>query len=305
MTAGPVIFPAAALLVAAWMWRRQWLAQPAAPGVLGAVVKLAAGPSNRDTIALATAAGIVLAAPAAARLVEATAWVAGVTGLDAAAWAPASADGVVLAAVVAAILDVVVIGLWRGAMLRPALRHSVIGLLLPTLLVAGWPLLTQTASDAAAAIGKVPAPAACAPPDMAGDAIAGYGPEQLANVATIVQVGREMGIPERGQVIAVATAMQESALRNLNRGDRDSLGLFQQRPSQGWGTPAQVRDPRYAARKFYDGLQRVPGWADLPLWQAAQAVQRSGYPTYYAKHEAVAAQLVGAATNISCTSGRT
>lgn len=305
MTAGTALLAAAAILVAAWMWRRQWITQPAAPGVLGAAAKLAAGLSDRDTIALSTAAGILLAEPAAARLVEATAWVAGITGLDAAAWAPASADVVVLAAVGAAILDVVVIGLWRGAMLRPALRHSLIGLLLPALLVAGWPLLTQTISDAVAAIGQVPAPAACALPDMAGDAVAGYGPEQLAHVATIVQVGREMDIPARGQVIAVAVAMQESTLRNLNHGDRDSLGLFQQRPSQGWGSPAQVRDPRYAARKFYDGLQGVRGWDGLPLWQAAQAVQRSAYPTAYAKHEAVAAQLVGAATDTSCPSGRT
>jgi hypothetical protein len=72
--------------------------------------------------------------------------------------------------------------------------------------------------------------------------------------------------------------MQESSLRNLNHGDRDSLGLFQQRPSQGWGTPAQVTDPAYAARKFYDGLDEVDGWERLPLWQAAQAVQRSGHP---------------------------
>lgn len=303
MTAGVALLAAAAILVAAWMWWHQWSAQPA-PALLGPVGKIVFGLSNRDTIALATAAGILLAEPAAARLVEATAWIAGVTGLDAAAWAPASTDAIVLTAAVAALIDLTVIGLWRGVMLRPSLRHSLIGLLLPTLVVAGWPLLAQTTSDAAAAIGRVPAPAACAPADIQGDAIAGYGPDQLANAATIVQVGREMGIPERGQVIAVATAMQESGLRNLNYGDRDSLGLFQQRPSRGWGTPAQVRDPRYAARKFYERLEGVRGWAGLPLWQAAQAVQRSAYPTYYAKHEAVAAQLVGAVTDTTCPSGK-
>ncbi|MHA6631862.1 hypothetical protein ACU61A_41070 [Pseudonocardia sichuanensis] len=303
MTTGTALLAAATLLLAAWMWWQQWITQPT-PVVLGAAGKIAFGRSDRDTIALATAAGILLAEEGAARLVEATAWVGGITGLDAAAWAPAGADAIVLAAVVAALADLALIGLWRGEMLRPALRHSLIGLLLPSLLVAGWPLLAQTTSDAAAAIGQVPPPPTCTPP-VQGDAIGGYGPEQLANAAVIVQVGREMGISERGQVIAVATAMQESTLRNLNHGDRDSLGLFQQRPSQGWGSPAEVTDPRYAARKFYDGLQGVRGWDELPLWQSAQAVQRSAYPTAYAKHERTAAQLVGAATNVSCPSGRT
>jgi hypothetical protein len=78
--------------------------------------------------------------------------------------------------------------------------------------------------------------------------------EQVGNARTIAQVGYERGLPERAVVIALATAMQESRLRNLDYGDRDSLGLFQQRPSQGWGTPAQVQDPVYAAGKFYDGL---------------------------------------------------
>ena len=298
---------AAALAVAGWRWVRQWRAQPVRPGPAGAVRTVVAGRSDRDTIALATAAGIMLAAPLAGYLVEAVAWLAGVTGLDAAAWAPAGADVVVAALVAVAVADVAVIGLWRGALLRPALRHSLIGLVLPMILVAGVPLLAQTTADAVTAVGQVPAPPVCvsASPDGAdpdGGTVAGYGPERLANVATIVQVGQEMGVPVRGQVIATATGMQESGLDNLDYGDRDSLGLFQQRPSQGWGTPAQVRDPRYAAGKFYEALLRIPDWEDLPLWQAAQAVQRSAYPTAYAKHETVAAQLVGAVTNTDCRS---
>jgi hypothetical protein len=116
-------------------------------------------------------------------------------------------------------------------------------------------------------------------------------PEQLANAHTIAQVGRDRGLPERAVVIALATAMQESTLRNLDHGDRDSLGLFQQRPSQGWGTPAQVQDPVYAAGKFYDGLVQVPGWDSRRLTDAAQIVQRSGFPEAYQKHEGMAVEL--------------
>jgi hypothetical protein len=118
--------------------------------------------------------------------------------------------------------------------------------------------------------------------------------EQVGNARTIAQVGYERGLPERAVVIALATAMQESRLRNLDYGDRDSLGLFQQRPSQGWGTPAQVQDPVYAAGKFYDGLVQVPGWDSRRLTEAADAVQRSAFPEAYQKHEGMAVELVAA-----------
>ncbi len=118
------------------------------------------------------------------------------------------------------------------------------------------------------------------------------------NGATIVSVGQSMKVPPRGWVIAVATAMQESHLKNLGnlgaQNDHDSLGLFQQRPSQGWGTPAQIMDPTYAATKFYTRLLTVADWQTLPLTAAAQAVQRSAYPDAYAKWEPDATQLVGA-----------
>ncbi|HEY6796544.1 MAG TPA: hypothetical protein VI248_17855, partial [Kineosporiaceae bacterium] len=96
--------------------------------------------------------------------------------------------------------------------------------------------------------------------------------EQRANAVTILAVGARLGVPPSGQVIALATAMQESSLRNLPSGDRDSIGLFQQRPSAGWGTPAQLRDPAYAAERFYRALLAVPGWQSMPLTDAAQAV---------------------------------
>lgn len=110
-------------------------------------------------------------------------------------------------------------------------------------------------------------------------------PEQAANAATIAAVGISKGLPDRAVSIALATAMQESALRNLDHGDRDSLGLFQQRPSQGWGTPEQIMDPVYSAGIFYDRLVEVKGYTRLPLTVAAQKVQLSGFPQAYAKHE--------------------
>jgi Cell wall-associated hydrolases (invasion-associated proteins) len=134
-------------------------------------------------------------------------------------------------------------------------------------------------------------------------AIGRLSAEQLVNARTIVDVGRAMGVPARGRTVALATALQESTLRNLDHGDRDSLGLFQQRPSMGWGTPAQVRDPEYAARKFYEALLRVDGWEALPVTVAAQRVQRSAFPSAYAKWEGNAAALVSALGQVADVAG--
>ncbi|HEY2673706.1 MAG TPA: glycoside hydrolase, partial [Rugosimonospora sp.] len=105
--------------------------------------------------------------------------------------------------------------------------------------------------------------------NMAEPAAATWDEEQLDNAAIIVDVGVTRGVPQWGRVIAVATAMQESGLRNLPDlgpgNDHDSIGLFQQRPSQGWGTPSQLADPRYQAGKFYDKLLTIPNWPQLPL----------------------------------------
>ena len=120
--------------------------------------------------------------------------------------------------------------------------------------------------------------------------------EQISNAALIISVGRELGVPDRGIAIALGTAMQESWLMNLDWGDRDSLGLFQQRPSAGWGTPEEVRDPVRAARAFYGGpadpngaltrgLLDVDGWQDMSFADAAQAVQISAHPDRYAQWE--------------------
>lgn len=117
--------------------------------------------------------------------------------------------------------------------------------------------------------------------------------EQVRNAQTIISVGRSMGASERDLVIGLMTAMQESNLRNLNYGDRDSLGLFQQRPSQGWGTRSQVTNPQYAARKFFESLLRIGDRNNMALTEAAQSVQRSAFPNAYAKWERLARSIMG------------
>ena len=106
-------------------------------------------------------------------------------------------------------------------------------------------------------------------------------------------------MPARAATIALATAYQESDLYNVEGGDRDSLGLFQQRPSQGWGSPEQVLDPYYAANAFYDELVDVDGYEAMEVTVAAQEVQRSGLPGAYADHEADARVLASALTGNS------
>ena len=141
--------------------------------------------------------------------------------------------------------------------------------------------------------------------------VAGLSQVQMNNAYAIVQAGRAMGMPHRGLVIAVATAMQESTL--LNRAsdvlpesynyphqgtgaDHDSVGLFQQRPSSGWGSVPNLMRPSYAARQFYLALRNVPGWQNMSLTFAAQAVQVSAYPYAYAQHEGRANAVVAALT---------
>ncbi|TQF02002.1 NlpC/P60 family protein [Kitasatospora acidiphila] len=117
---------------------------------------------------------------------------------------------------------------------------------------------------------------------------------QVPNAKTIVTTGVAMRVPARGQIAALATALQESGLQNLTYGDRDSLGLFQQRPSQGWGTAEQILDPVHASTEFYSALLQVSGWQSMTVTQAAQAVQRSAFPDAYAKWEPLATALQGA-----------
>ncbi|HZP31640.1 MAG TPA: hypothetical protein VFC99_21990 [Acidimicrobiia bacterium] len=120
--------------------------------------------------------------------------------------------------------------------------------------------------------------------------------DQATNATTIAAVGKRLGLPDHAVTVAVAAALQESGLHNLDHGDRDSLGLFQQRPSQGWGTPAQVMTPSYAARLFFEHLAQVPGWEGLAVTDAAQRVQRSGAPQAYAQWEGEARAIARATT---------
>ncbi len=115
---------------------------------------------------------------------------------------------------------------------------------------------------------------------------------QVGNARVIANVAKAMGLSRNAVEIALMTSLQESGLKNINYGDRDSLGLFQQRPSQGWGSPAQIMDPSYAARKFFEALGNVGHWESMPLTYAAQAVQRSAYPEAYAKWQGQADSLL-------------
>lgn len=132
-----------------------------------------------------------------------------------------------------------------------------------------------------------------------GDLTVELTPEQAENAALIAAIGVRRGLPARAVSIALATAYQESGLRNLTTGDRDSLGLFQQRPSQGWGTKREVSDPVHATNAFYDALVEIEGYRDLPITEAAQAVQRSAFPDAYADHEDDARALASALTGNS------
>lgn len=153
------------------------------------------------------------------------------------------------------------------------------------------------AASAESESGEIPAP------------VGGLNEQQMSHAATIVAVGRDMGMPERAWVVALATAMQESNLRVLanpnhpesfdlpNDGtgnDHDSVGIFQQRPASGWGTVEECMDPATSARKFYHALGEVSDWRDMAITEAAQAVQVSAFPDHYAKHEPLARELVGA-----------
>ncbi len=131
--------------------------------------------------------------------------------------------------------------------------------------------------------------------------------EQTNNIALIVAGSIRHGLPARAATIGVATAIQESSLRNIDYGDRDSVGLFQQRTSQGWGSVEEIMDPHYSTDKFYNALKQVDGWQDMEVTVAAQRVQRSGFPNAYADHEQEgrlwASALTGHGGNVTCDIG--
>jgi hypothetical protein len=132
------------------------------------------------------------------------------------------------------------------------------------------------------------------------------GPDQAQNAALFAGQAAQRGLPARAVTIAIATALQESKLENIDYGDRDSVGLFQQRPSQGWGSIEEIMDPVYSTGRFFDGLVEVDGYEDMAVTEAAQAVQRSGFPEAYAQHEPRARAWASALTGhspaaVTCT----
>ena len=163
-----------------------------------------------------------------------------------------------------------------------------------------WHAITEAAAGHPGGGALAPAQRLLPAPLAGGQATLPITPARAANARLITGQALRLHMGIRSAVIAVATAMQESTLENLNYGDRDSLGLFQQRPSAGWGTPAQITNPVYAADAFLHALAAYqaadPGWATQPLYEAAQGVQRSAFPYAYAQWESQAAHIVAQAT---------
>lgn len=200
-------------------------------------------------------------------------------------WAIAQSSGVGLDALLS------VNGLTRESIIYPGQDLAIPGAATP----AAPAMIPATAAS--------PAPAAAPVADVA--PVVTLDAEQIANVRVIIAAGRDRGVSDRGIAVALATAMVESWIRNLDWGDRDSLGLFQQRPSQGWGTESEVRDAYRAAAAFYGGpsdpngpltrgLLDIPGWEGMEFGAVAQAVQRSAYPERYAPWESQATDWVAA-----------
>ncbi|GAB3000790.1 MULTISPECIES: C40 family peptidase [Amycolatopsis] len=169
-------------------------------------------------------------------------------------------------------------------------------LAIPLLIGAGIAGIISTLFGSSGSSGSL----TCTPDGAPTGTVPGLTAEQMGNAATIVAVGKQMGVPEPGWVVAIAAAMQESKLQNLPYGDRDSLGLFQQRPSMGWGTPQQVTTPTYAATKFFEHLTATPNWQKMSVNDAAQTVQGSGFPNAYAQHEEKARAIVAAVSGVRC-----
>ncbi len=163
-----------------------------------------------------------------------------------------------------------------------------------------WHAITEAAAGHRRGGALAPAQRLLPAPLAGGQATLPLTAARAANAQLITGQALRLHMGIRSAVIAVATAMQESTLENLTYGDRDSLGLFQQRPSAGWGTPAQITNPVYAADAFLHALAGYqaahPGWANQPLYAAAQGVQGSAFPYAYAQWESQAAHIVARAT---------
>lgn len=173
-----------------------------------------------------------------------------------------------------------------------AFRRVLVGLLVTALLVAA----VVVGLAVLYAYEKRPLPLADQCTARVADLTVPISTEQAHYASIIVGVATQRGLAPRASTIALATVYQESGIRNLDHGDRDSLGLFQQRPSQGWGSEAQVQEPYYASGKFYDALVKIPDWRTGDVNDVAQAVQRSGHPKGYVRHVENARRLASSLT---------
>ena len=171
------------------------------------------------------------------------------------------------------------------------MRWPTLAVLVVLAVVAGVGVATWRGS------GPLPDPEGCSA-TLAGRTV-DLSPEQARNATLIAALGVRRGLPARAVSIALATAYQESKIVNIDYGDRDSLGLFQQRPSQGWGTREQILDEYYAIGRFYDALEKIDGYQTMRITEAAQLVQRSGFPEAYEDHAADARTLASVLTGYS------
>ncbi len=182
----------------------------------------------------------------------------------------------------------------RALVVLLVLLLLVVGLVVGLVALGARLFTPDPAARAQACVATVTPPEADAEPLRAE-----LAPDQAVYAALVVGVANQRALPARAATIGIATAIQESGLRNIDYGDRDSLGLFQQRPSQGWGTEEQVQDPLYSTNAFYDGLVEVDGYTELDVTVAAQEVQRSGFPEAYADHEGEGRALASALYGLS------
>jgi hypothetical protein len=160
---------------------------------------------------------------------------------------------------------------------------GVVGGLLAAVVGAVW---TLTTAGAPSASGQ---PCTVGTSDTGGRF--GLTTDQAQNASIIAGVAYRQGLPDHAVTVALAASLQETRLQNLPYGDRDSVGLFQQRPSEGWGSTAQLLDPSYATSAFYDRLVKIPGWQTMAVTAAAQAVQQSATPLAYGAWEGEARSL--------------
>lgn len=182
------------------------------------------------------------------------------------------------------------------------------------IVVSVFVLACAVVLTAAVAVLSIPPPVALAgqacqaslgpwPQAQAGGDAASLAPDQREIAGTIIGIGGQRGLPPRAWQIAIQAGMTESGLRNLKHGDRDSVGIFQMRTSQGWGSAEQLADVGYQVTTFYERMQQVPGWESRRPGDVAQAVERSGFPQRYHQYEGMAAQLVSTAGNVPDPSG--